>query len=94
MGDPEKFTVSHIVKQETMHGPIICCAETAQLNNKSDEYEYHYGKVVIEIPVFMDDVMTMGDEEHVTKTILNCRRMEIILNSLMDLRKQIHSTPN
>ena len=36
VGDTEDFTIMNIVKQGTTHGPIICCAETSQVNNSED----------------------------------------------------------
>ena len=34
VGDTEGFTIINIVKQGTTHGPIICCAETSQVNKQ------------------------------------------------------------
>ena len=40
VGDTEDFTIMNIVKQGTTHGPIICCAETSQVNNSEEPVKY------------------------------------------------------
>ena len=47
----------NIVKQGTTHGPIICCAETSQVNNSEEPVKYQYEQVEVGVPVFMDDIM-------------------------------------
>ena len=70
MGDTEDFTIINIVKQGTTHGPIICCAETSQVNNSEEPVKYQYEQV--EVPVFM----AAGDHDHVNKAVKSCRIME------------------
>ena len=65
-----------MVKQGTIFGPIMCCAETSTVNSIGEEVKYRYGKINIGMPVFMDDIATAGKAEHIRKGINNCARME------------------
>ena len=56
VGDKEDFTFTNIVKQGTTHGPIICCAETSQVNNSEEPVKYEVEQVEVGVPVFMDDI--------------------------------------
>ena len=76
VGDTEDFTIINIVKQGTTHGPIICCAETSQVNNSEKPVKYQYEQVEVGVPVFMDDIMAAGDYDHVNKAVKSCRIME------------------
>ena len=53
----------------------MCCAETSTFNSIG-EVKYSYGKIIIGMPVFMDDITTAGKAEHIRKGIKNCARME------------------
>ena len=81
VGDTEDFTITNIVKQGTTHVPIICCAETSQVNNSEEPLKYQYERVQVGIPVFMDDIMAAGDHDDVTKAVKSCRNMEERKNS-------------
>ena len=49
-----------VLKQGTIFGPIICCAETSTVNSIGEEVKYSYGKISIGMLVFMDDIATAG----------------------------------
>ena len=91
-GETGEFAISKIVEQGMIHGPVLCSAETAQVNNGKEIVEYDYGPVKIGIPVFMDDVMGAGSHEHVSRTIRNCREMEIKRKFTYGLKKSKYMT--
>ena len=74
VGNTENVLVKEMVKQGTIFGPIMCCAETYTVNSIG-EVNYRYGKINIGMPVFMDDITTAGKAEHIRKGINNCARM-------------------
>ena len=76
VGNTDDIQVKEKVKQGTILGPIMCCAETSAVNSIGEEVKYSYGKINIGIPVFMDDIATAGKAEHIRKGIKNCARME------------------
>ena len=39
--------------------------------------KYQYGKVEIDMPVFMEDIAAVGTTDDIRKRIQNCRRIEI-----------------
>ena len=51
------------------------------------EVKYGYGKINIGIPVFMDDIATVGKAEHIRKGIKNCARMEKEKKIIFGLQK-------
>ena len=54
----------------------MCCAETSTVNSIGEEVKYRYGKINIEMSVFMDDIATAGKAEHIRKGINNFASME------------------
>ena len=76
VGNTDNIQVKEVVKQGTIFGPIMCCAETSTVNSIGEEVKYTYGKINIGMPVFMDDIATAGKAEHIKKGINNCARME------------------
>ena len=64
VGNTDNIQVKEAVKQGTIFGPIMCCAETSTVNSIGEEVKYRYGKINIGIPVFMDDITTAGKAEH------------------------------
>ena len=54
--------------------------------------KYHYGPVKIGISLFMDDVMRAGRHGHVSRTIKNCREMEIKRKFTYGLKKSKYMT--
>ena len=75
-GNTDNIQVKEVVKQSTIFGPIMCCAETSTVNSIGEEVKYRYGKINIGMPVFIDDIATAGKAEHIKKGINNCKRME------------------
>ena len=76
VGNTDNIQVKEVVKQGTIFGPIMCCAETYAVNSIGEEVKYRYGKINIGMPVFMDDIATAGKAEHIRKGINNCGRIE------------------
>ena len=75
-GNTDNIQVKEVVKQGTIFGPIMCCADTSTVNSIGEEVKYRYGKINIGMPVFIDDIGTAGKAEHIKKGINNCKRME------------------
>ena len=62
VGKNRNINVKEVVKQRTIFGPMMCCAETSKVNSIGEEVKYEYGKIKIGMPVFMDDVAVAGKE--------------------------------
>ena len=77
VGKTSSITVEEAVKQGTIFGPIMCCASTSRVNKIQDPVKYHYGKVEIGIPVFMDDLSAVGTADNIRKGVQNCSIIEI-----------------
>ena len=69
VGNTDDIKVKEVVKQGTIFGPIMCCAETSTVNSTGEEVKYSYGKINIRMPVFIDDIETAGKAEHIRKGI-------------------------
>ena len=67
VGNTENIHVKEVVKQGTICGPIMCCAERSTVNSIGEEVKYRYGKINVGMPVFMDDIATAGKVEHIRK---------------------------
>ena len=80
-----EFAISKIIKQGTIHAPVLCSAETAQVNNGKEMVEYHYGPVKIRILVFMDDVMGAGTIERMS----SYRYLGLLVNEEGDLEEHM-----
>ena len=77
VGNTDNIQVKEVVKQGTIFGPIMCCAETSAVNSiGEEEIKYSYGKINVGMPVFMDDIATAGKAEHIRKGIKNCAKMD------------------
>ena len=87
VGNTNNIQIKEVVKQGTIFGPIMCCAETSAVNSIGEEVKYSYGKINIGMPVFMDDIATAGKAEHIRKSINNCARMEKENKISFDLKK-------
>ena len=87
VGNTNNIQIKEVVKQGTIFGPIMCCAETFTVNRIGEEVKYSYGKINIGMPVFMDNIATAGKAEH-RKGIKNCARMEREKKISFGLRKQ------
>ena len=65
------------MKQGTIFGTIMCCPSISKVNPIQETIKYQYGIVESGMPVFMDDVATVGIADTIRKEIQNCGRMEI-----------------
>ena len=72
----EIIQVKEVVKQDTIFGHTMCCAETSTVNSIGEKVKYRYCKINIGMSVFMDNIATTGKTEHVRQGINNCARME------------------
>ena len=63
IGNTDNIQVKEVVKQGTIFGPIMCCAETSAVNSIGEEVKYSYGKINIGMPIFMDDIATADKAE-------------------------------
>ena len=87
VGKTLSITVEEVVQQETIFDPIMCCASTSRVNTIQESVKYQYGKVEIDMPVFMDDIAAVGKADDIRKGIQNCRRMEIEKKMIYGLKK-------
>ena len=94
VGDTEDFTIINMVKQGTTHGPIICCAETSQVNNSEEPVKYQYEQVEVGVPVSIDDIIAAGDHDHVNKAVKSCRNMEETKIHIRFEKDKIHDSQN
>ena len=76
VGNTDNIQVKEVVKQGTIFGPTMCCAETFTVSSIGEGVKYSSGKINIGMAVFMDDIATAGKTEHIRKGIKNCVRME------------------
>ena len=76
VGNTDNIQVKKVVKQGTIFGFTMCCAETSTVKSNGEELKYRYGKINIGMPVFMDDITRAGKAEHIRKGINNCARTE------------------
>ena len=65
----------------------MCCASTSKVNTIQKAVKYQYGKVQKSIPVFRDDIATVGTVDNIRKGMQNCRRMEIGKKMICKLKK-------
>ena len=63
MGKTEKVQVGEIVKQGTVLGPTLCGVETDQINFVGEDQMRPLGDQVVGILVFVDDVMSAGQQK-------------------------------
>ena len=69
--------IQEVVKQGPTDGPIMRCATISKVNDISEKVQVKYGEILIEMPIFMDDIAAIGGAEDIRKGIRNCRKMEI-----------------
>ena len=79
--------VEEVVKQGIIFGPIMCCASTSKVNTIQEAVNYQYGKVVIGMAIFMDDIAVLGTADKIRIGAQNCRRMEIEKKVIYRLKK-------
>ena len=76
-GEISSMEIKEVVKQGSTYGPIMCCTATSKVNDISEKVVVKYGEILIGMPIFMDDIATVGGPEDRRKGISNCRKMEI-----------------
>ena len=57
------------------------------MNDIGEKVRCKYGDIEIGMPVFMDDILAVGDEEEIRKAIRNCRKMETLKKFEYGLKK-------
>ena len=57
------------------------------MNDIGEKVRCKYGDIEIGMPVFMDDILVVGDEEEIRKAIRNCRKMETLKKFEYGLKK-------
>ena len=75
-GETSSMEIKEVVKQGFTYGPIMCCTAASKVNDISEKFEVKYGEILIEMPIFMDDIGPIGGAEDIRKGIRNCRKME------------------
>ena len=76
VGQTESISIKEIVKQESIFGPIMCCATISRVSNIGEIKQYSYGKVDVGMSVYMDDIAGAGGIGEIRKGIRNCCKME------------------
>ena len=69
IGKASSITAEEVVKQGPIFGPIMCCASTSIVNEIHKAVKYQYGKVEIEMSVFLDDIAAVGTADNISKGI-------------------------
>ena len=74
----DSITVHEIVKQCTIFGPKLSSLATEKLNGIGEEISTHITPELFTIgaPVYVDDILGIGDCKTVEKVIRNSRRIE------------------
>ena len=73
----DSITVHEIVKQCTIVGPKLCSVATEKINGIGEEISTHITpELTIGAPVYVDDILGIGDCKTVEKVIRNSRRLE------------------
>ena len=75
-GKTENIEITEVVKQGSIFGPTLCCATTAKVNDVGEKFDYKYGKIEIDLSIYMDDISVVGRPEEVKKGIRECVRIE------------------
>ena len=77
VGMTDSITVHEIVKQGTIFGPKLCSVATEKINGIGEEISTHITpELTIGAPVYVDDILGIGDCKTVEKVIRNTRRLE------------------
>ena len=77
VGMTDSITVHEIVKQGTIFGPKLCSVATEKINGIGEEISTHITpELTIGAPVYVDDILGIGDCKTVEKLIRNSRRLE------------------
>ena len=76
VGMTDSITVHEIVKQCTIFGPKLCSVGTEKINCIGEEISTHITpELTIGAPVYVDDILGIGDCKTVKKVIRNSRRL-------------------
>ena len=77
-GDTNEIVVHEIVRQGTVFGPKLCCVSTQAVNHISGKRVSSYitPELDIGVPVYVDDILGVGDISTVEQVIANTHRME------------------
>ena len=71
------YNYMEIVKQGTIFGPKLCSVATEKINGIGEEISTHITpELTIGAPVYVDDILGIGDCKTVEKVIRNSRRLE------------------
>ena len=92
VGNTENIQVREMVKQGKIFGPIMCRVESSTVNSTGEEIKYRYGKINLEMPVFMDDISTASKAEHIRKGANNCAKIEKEKKINFGLKKTAYMT--
>ena len=65
----------------------MCCTSTSRVNEIQEAVNYQYGKVEIDMSVFMDDIAAVGAANIIKKGAQNCTRVEIEKKMIYGLKK-------
>ena len=77
VGMTDSITVHEIVKQGTIFGPKLCSVATEKINGIGEEISTHITpELTIGAPVYVDDILGIGDCKTVENVIRNTRRLE------------------
>ena len=77
-GMTEEIKIREAVKQGSVTGPILCIAETDQVNRINERTVSTIGpNIVIESLIFVDDILAAGNKNCIERTGRNLRAMEI-----------------
>ena len=77
-GLTEPITVQRIVKQGTVFGPVMCCANSQRINNmKEKNITMITPSLHIEAMAYVDDIMGAGKREQIETLGRNLQEMEV-----------------
>ena len=77
VGMTDSITAHEIVKHGTIFGPKLCSVATEKINGIGEEISTHITpELTIRAPVYVDDILGIGDCKTVEKVIRNSRRLE------------------
>ena len=77
VGMTDRITVHGIVTQGTIFSPKVCNVATEKMNGIGEEISTHITpELIIGAPVYVDDILGIGDCKTVENIIKNTRRLE------------------
>ena len=76
-GITKEILVNDIVRQGTIFGPKLCCISTQNVNNLILPMKTVISpEIEVEAPVYVDDILGVGNKDTVEKAIKNTSIME------------------